>query len=80
MIEHVRIEDVSCPLCHLKNDKIILTGHDRIHNLVGKFTIVKCRSCGLMRTNPRPTPDTIGFYYPDDYGPYIGTQIRQQAP
>jgi SAM-dependent methyltransferase len=30
-----------------------------------------------MRTNPRPTGETIGFYYPDDYGPYIGTRIGE---
>jgi 2-polyprenyl-3-methyl-5-hydroxy-6-metoxy-1,4-benzoquinol methylase len=28
-----------------------------------------------MRTNPRPTPETIGFYYPDDYGPFKGSQV-----
>jgi len=29
-----------------------------------------------MRTNPRPTPEAIAHYYPDNYGPYIGTQVR----
>ena len=36
-----------------------------------------------MRTNPRPTPDAIGAYYPDDYGPYRGTRVdleRRVAP
>lgn len=28
-----------------------------------------------MRTNPRPTAETIGFYYPEDYGPYINTTV-----
>ena len=28
-----------------------------------------------MRTNPRPTPETIGFYYPQDYGPYVNTTV-----
>lgn len=41
--------------------------------------MVRCRTCGLMRTNPRPTPETIGFYYPDDYGPYLGTQVPPGA-
>jgi len=30
-----------------------------------------------MRTNPRPTKEGIGIYYPDDYGPYVGTQIHE---
>jgi 2-polyprenyl-3-methyl-5-hydroxy-6-metoxy-1,4-benzoquinol methylase len=71
------LEDISCPQGCARNDKIVLTGRDRIHDLPGEFTIVKCCSCGLMRTNPRPGPSAIGFYYPDDYGPYLGTQIEQ---
>lgn len=68
--ENVKLEDSPCPLGCPKNDEIVLTGRDRLHNLPGEFTVVKCHSCGLMRTNPRPTPDTIGFYYPNEYGPY----------
>jgi 2-polyprenyl-3-methyl-5-hydroxy-6-metoxy-1,4-benzoquinol methylase len=29
-----------------------------------------------MRTNPRPTLDTISFYYPENYGPYHGTKVK----
>jgi SAM-dependent methyltransferase len=32
-----------------------------------------------MRTNPRPTLDTIGFYYPDHYGPYQGTGVKMRT-
>lgn len=73
----VILEDSPCPLGCIKDDKIILTGRDLIHDLPGEFTVVKCRTCGLIRTNPRPTPETIGFYYPDNYGPYLGTRIQQ---
>lgn len=52
------------------DDIIVLKGRDRLHGLPGEFNIVQCQSCGLMRTNPRPTRDTIGFYYPDVYGPH----------
>ncbi|HUW29073.1 MAG TPA: class I SAM-dependent methyltransferase [Sulfuriferula sp.] len=77
MIGSIQLEDVSCPLGCPKSDEIVLTGRDLLHDLPGEFNVVKCRNCGLMRTNPRPTPDTISFYYPDDYGPYLGTRIRQ---
>ena len=80
MMELVHLEDVSCPLGCLRNDEIVLTGRDLIHDLPGEFNVVKCCNCGLMRTNPRPTQDTISFYYPDDYGPYLGTQVRQAKP
>ena len=70
------LEHVPCPLGCLPGDDIILVGRDRLHNLPGEHTVVKCRTCGLMRTDPRPTPETIGFYYPDDYGPYQGTRVE----
>lgn len=77
---NVLLEHVSCPLGCNKNDEVILAGRDLLHDLPGEFTVVKCRTCGLMRTNPRPTPETIGFYYPDDYGPYVGTRVQQARP
>lgn len=80
MIDSTQLEDVSCPLGCPRNDEIVLTGRDLLHDLSGEFNVAKCRTCELMRTNPRPTPDTIGFYYPDDYGPYLGTQVNQDKP
>jgi 2-polyprenyl-3-methyl-5-hydroxy-6-metoxy-1,4-benzoquinol methylase len=80
MNDSIHLEEVACPLCCPKNDEIILTGRDLLHDLPGEYTVVKCRTCGLMRTNPRPTPETIGFYYPADYGPYLGTRVQQTAP
>lgn len=77
-LKNVILERVSCPNGCESDDKLILIGHDRLNNLPGEFSLVKCRNCGLMRTDPRPTPDTMGFYYPDNYGPYLGTQVRQQ--
>lgn len=76
----IQLEDVQCPLGCPKNDEVVLHGHDLLHGLPGEFTVVKCRTCGLMRTNPRPTPGTMGFYYPDDYGPYVGTRVQQTSP
>jgi SAM-dependent methyltransferase len=66
----VSLEDAPCPLGCRPDDRVIVQGRDRISNVPGLFTIVECGSCGLKRTNPRPTPSTIGVYYPDDYGPY----------
>lgn len=80
MIVSPTIEDVPCPLGCPKSDETVLAGHDLLHGLPGEFTVVKCFTCGLMRTNPRPNSDTIGFYYPDDYGPYLGTQVRKTNP
>lgn len=74
--KEVMFENVECPLGCSKSDEVVLIGHDQIHDLPGEFTIVECQGCGMMRTNPRPTPDSMGFYYPDDYGPYVGTRVQ----
>lgn len=71
------LEQYSCPFGCPENDDLILIGKDRIHGLPGQFKVVRCRTCGLMRTNPRPTSESMGYYYPDDYGPYISTQIEE---
>ena len=71
----VVLEDADCPLGCPRSDETVLAGRDRLHGLPGRFQVVRCRSCGLMRTNPRPSPGTIGFYYPEDYHPYRNTRV-----
>jgi len=72
----VTLEDKPCPLSGSFNDEPVLVGFDRLGGLPGQFHVVRNRESGLMRTNPRPTAETIGYYYPDDYGPYLSTQVR----
>jgi SAM-dependent methyltransferase len=66
----IDLEDIECPNKCKKDDIIVFTGKDRLHNLEGTFTVLRCKKCGLERTSPRPTPNTIGNYYPENYGPY----------
>ncbi len=73
--EQVELESAVCPMDCKPSDKAVLKGSDRLHNLLGEFEVVTCQSCGLMRTNPRPTAETIGYYYPENYGPYQGTKV-----
>lgn len=68
------LEDSPCPIGCDRDDEPVLEGRDQLQGLPGTFRVVRCRGCGLMRTNPRPTPRSIGAYYPDDYGPYVGTR------
>lgn len=68
--DNVELESVNCPNGCAPNDALVLTGHDRLHGIPGDFTIYRCVYCGLERTTPRPTPATIGAYYPSDYAPY----------
>jgi 2-polyprenyl-3-methyl-5-hydroxy-6-metoxy-1,4-benzoquinol methylase len=57
-----------------------MVGRDRLHNLPGTFQVVRCRCCGLLRTNPRPTLETIGYYYPESYGPFHATRVDSSTP
>jgi len=77
--EKVELESSPCPMGCPSGDEHVLTGRDRLHDLPGKFNVVKCKTCGLMRTNPRPTQDSIGFYYPETYGPWTPVPKNKSA-
>jgi SAM-dependent methyltransferase len=75
----VTLETSTCPMGCAPDDEPLFTGVDRLHGLPGEFTIVRCRACDLLRTDPRPTAETIGFYYPADYGPYNSAIVGTEA-
>jgi SAM-dependent methyltransferase len=66
----VAMEDRNCPFGCEPADTLVCTGRDRFHDLPGEFRVVKCGTCGLQRTNPRPAPESMHLYYPDHYAPY----------
>jgi SAM-dependent methyltransferase len=68
--DHAELESRPCPNGCAAADVPVLTGTDRLHGVAGQFTVCRCTRCGLMRTNPRPTPESIGAFYPSDYAPY----------
>ena len=72
----LEFESKACPMGCNAGDEIILRGRDRLHHLPGEFTLVRCRACALMRTNPRPTQRSVSFYYPEDYGPHLRAPVR----
>jgi 2-polyprenyl-3-methyl-5-hydroxy-6-metoxy-1,4-benzoquinol methylase len=65
-------ERADCPLCAAAADatKPCLHGPDRLFEVPGTFQLVRCGSCGHVYVNPRPTPDSIGIFYPEHYGPH----------
>jgi 2-polyprenyl-3-methyl-5-hydroxy-6-metoxy-1,4-benzoquinol methylase len=73
--DDVVLESKPCLTGRESRDEPVLKGRDRLHDLPGTYSVVRCSVCGLLRTDPRPTADTIGYYYPEDYGPYAGTRI-----
>jgi len=71
----VVLESVGCPLGCPPGDHFILSGRDLVNFLPGEFQVVKCSSCGLMRTEPRPTLESMSYFYPESYAPYESTRM-----
>ena len=66
----IETEDVVCDLCGERDCLPVQVLTDTLYHLPGAFTLQRCTRCGLMYLNPRPTPNSIGMFYPPDYAPY----------
>lgn len=60
-------EHVICNICGSNSSDIFFEGKDIVHNKKGIFTVVQCKNCGLLFTNPRPKQSIISRYYPNTY-------------
>lgn len=64
-------EETACLLCSGVNWSPLVEAPDPAPDGAGRwFMVVQCRDCGLCFTNPRPTADSIGQFYRNDYGPH----------
>ncbi len=63
-------EHVPCDYCGSTEADELLRGPDRLHGLPGEFPVVACRGCGLIRTSPRPTAESLPTAYPAGYSPH----------
>ncbi|MCE5340391.1 MAG: class I SAM-dependent methyltransferase [Planctomycetaceae bacterium] len=65
------LETVKCPLCGENGYKPYITHARELYNGTDNyFDVVKCVNCQMIFTNPRPTKETIGFFYPDSANYY----------
>lgn len=64
-------EEVNCPLCDSARRQFLLEAPDAAAGAAGLwFAVVRCQDCDLCYTNPRPSPDAIGQFYPATYRPH----------
>src|SRR5690349_9734416 len=63
-------ETTLCKLCGANEAELMWTVRELEFNIPGEFPLVRCRRCGLIYLQTRPTPEDIGRYYPPDYSPY----------
>lgn len=63
----MQLERTDCPICGPGETEGVLEARDINVFGPGEFQLVRCRSCGLVYTNPRPGEEDIDTYYPTRY-------------
>ncbi len=59
-----------CKRCSSTDFILLHPGRDRLHGITGKFTVDKCKNCGLIAVHPPLSLGQIEKYYPSDYVSY----------
>lgn len=74
----MRYETVACDLCGSRAQAPLFSGRDSLGISCAEFTVVRCRSCGLIFLNPRPAEEALPGFYPDAYGAYADDQVERE--
>lgn len=64
------LEYVECALCEKNNTELVLKAYNThgTRSITNEtFNLVKCRNCGLLYVNPRPTENEIRRFYDIGY-------------
>jgi SAM-dependent methyltransferase len=68
----VEWEEPDCLLCGGGRWTPLLEAQDNVPGGTGLwFAVVQCLECGLCFTNPRPSAESIGQFYPSAYRPHL---------
>jgi SAM-dependent methyltransferase len=74
-----RARPVPCPLCDADDAAIRFETHDSTFEFEGRFTVVRCRACGMQYTNPQVSPADVHLYYPEDYSAHAPDRADTHA-
>jgi len=74
------LEEVPCDFCGSMEADLVLSHCDRLGGLPGEFRVVRCRQCGLARTNPRPALAAMDKAYPSGYECHQGISDAARPP
>jgi len=77
--DKVILKKTKCIICNKRKHVKLFDAKYLFFDLEGKYNIVKCVNCGLIRTDPLPTISTMKYYYPKNYSPYIDTQAKKTS-
>jgi SAM-dependent methyltransferase len=65
------MKNIVCNLCGGTDHQLLFKGHDRLQRVDdNEFSVVRCRTCGLVFLNPQPDAQEVSKYYTENYGPY----------
>jgi SAM-dependent methyltransferase len=57
-----------CPRCAGRGFSVLCAGTDRLYRTTAReFQVVECTDCELLRLEPRPSPEELAAFYPEDY-------------
>jgi len=66
----MKLEDVSCPICvSSQSDRLMECPALRLTSTDLRFTLRRCRQCGLVFTSPRPDAAEMDLLYGNQYFP-----------
>ena len=62
----------ACSGCGQVEGRVVLKEcEDLLHGVTGKWSLIECPKCGLIRIDPMPADDQLAALYPSDYGPHL---------
>lgn len=69
--KYITLEHIPCDLCGSEKYKLLFHQPDfwlnGIKTFQYQFPVVRCLNCGLIFVNPRPTRESMSFFYPETY-------------
>lgn len=75
----LELESTRCDLCDSDDAELLFVASDQRYGVPGEFPLVRCRHCTLVYVNPRPTPASLGRYYPTRYSPHQATNEQHRG-
>jgi ubiquinone/menaquinone biosynthesis C-methylase UbiE len=63
-------ETIACPVCGGDQTDLVFLARDRLFGRPGTYPMVQCKQCTMRYLSPRPTLESLGAHYPNDYFPY----------
>ncbi|MGH7856846.1 MAG: class I SAM-dependent methyltransferase, partial [Candidatus Binatia bacterium] len=68
-----------CDLCGARDDATLFVASDFRYGTPDLFPVVRCRRCGLVRTDPRPAVGELERFYPTHYSAHRSDALQYQS-